>query len=88
MLVLNGNGVSGAADQATGVIRSLEYLIAGTANAPRSDFARSLIMYRPGFRGEAIRLGHDVRVKHVVPLDGMQTADLQGAHVALILGRN
>ena len=68
-------------------MQSLHYLIAGTANAPRTDFARSLVMYRPGYKGEAMRLAKDVRVRRVVPLDGMRAAALQGAHIALILGR-
>lgn len=87
VIVLNGNGIQGAADEAAGVVQSLHYLIAGTANAPRTDFARSLVMYRPGYKGEAMRLAKDVRLKRVVPLDGMRAAELQGAHVALILGR-
>ncbi|HLM33214.1 MAG TPA: LytR C-terminal domain-containing protein [Gaiellaceae bacterium] len=87
VLVLNGNGTPGAADQAAGVVQSLRYLIAGTGNAPRTDFARSLVMYRPGYKGEAMRLAKDVRLRRVVPLDGMRAAELQGAHVALILGR-
>jgi len=45
------------------------------------------VMYRPGYKGEAMRLAKDVRVRRVVPLDGMRTAELQGAHIALILGR-
>lgn len=88
VVILNGNGVSGAADEASGIARSLTYLIAGTANAPRSDFRRSLVMYRPGFRGEAERLAKDLRVKRVAPLDGMRASDLLGAQVALILGRH
>ena len=87
IIVLNGNGIPGAADGAAGVVQSLHYLIAGTANAPRTDFARSLVMYRPGYKGEAMRLAKDVRVRRVVPLDGMRAAALQGAHIALILGR-
>lgn len=87
IIVLNGNGIPGAADEAAGVVQSLHYLIAGTANAPRTDFARSLVMYRPGYKGEAMRLAKDVRVRRVVPLDGMRAAALQGAHIALILGR-
>lgn len=87
VIVLNGNGIQGAADEAAGVVQSLHYLIAGTANAPRTDFPRSFVMYRPGYKGEALRLAKDVRLKRVVPLDGMRAAELQGAHVALILGR-
>jgi hypothetical protein len=88
VIILNGNGIQGAADEAAGVVQSLRYLIAGTGNAPRTDFARSLVMYRPGYKGEAMRLAEDVRVRRVVPLDGMRAAELQGAHVALILGRS
>lgn len=87
VIVLNGNGRTGAATEAAAVVHALNYVIAGTADAPRMDFRRSIIMYRPGFRGEAERLAKDVRVKRVVPLDGMKIRDLQGAHLALILGR-
>ena len=87
VLVLNGNGLQGAAASAAGRVRVKGYLIAGTANASRSDFRRSLVMYRPGYRGEAERLASDVGVKRVGPLDGVRAAELQGAHVALVVGR-
>jgi hypothetical protein len=45
-------------------------------------------MYRPAFEGEARRLAKDLRIKRVAPLDGMRASDLQGAHLALILGGN
>jgi hypothetical protein len=86
VLVLNGNGRDGAATQAGGVLRALGYLLAGTANAPRLDFRRSLVMFRQGFKGEAYRLAKDVRVKQVSPLDGMKAGDLAGAHVVLVVG--
>jgi hypothetical protein len=86
VMVLNGNGIQGAAAQATEEIRRFEYLITGTGNAPRTDFARSLVMYRPGFRGEATRLAKDLGIARVAPLDGMRPADLQGAQVALVVG--
>ena len=86
IIVLNGNGVSGAAAVVADRLRHFHYLVAATENAPRSDFGRSLVMYRPGFDGEAIRLGHDLHVRRVVPLDGMTRRDLQGAHLAIIIG--
>jgi len=88
VLVLNGNGLQGAAAEAAGRVRVNGYLIAGTANATRSDFSRSLVMYRPGYRGEAERLAKDLGVKRVGPLDGLRAAALQGAHVAFIVGRS
>jgi hypothetical protein len=88
VMVLNGNGRTGAASEAASVVQALHYLIAGTADAPRTDFSRSLIMFRPGFRGEAERLADDVRIKRVTPLDGLKSNDLGGAHVVLIVGQS
>jgi hypothetical protein len=67
-------------------LRHFHYIVAATGNAPRSNFGRSVVMYRSGYKGEAIRLAHDLRVRRVVPLDGMKPGDLQGAHIALIIG--
>lgn len=87
VIVLNGNGSQGAASEKADLVRTKGYLIAGTANAPRSDFARSVVMFRPGHRAEGVRLARDFAVKRVAPLDGIRPAELQGAHVALIVGR-
>lgn len=86
VMVLNGNGIAGAASVAAERVQRRGYIIAGTTNAPRTDFKRSLVMYRPGREGEAQRLARDLKVKRVAPLDGIRIADLQGAHVALIIG--
>ena len=86
VLVLNGNGRSGAALEASTQVRRRDYLISGTGNAERTDYPRSLVMFRPGFEEEANRLAKDVDVRRVVPLDGMRPGELQGAHVALIIG--
>ena len=86
VLVLNGNGISGEAAVAAERIRGKHYLIAGTGNAPRTDFRRSVVMYRPGFEGEAKRLAHQIGVRRVTPLDGIRARELSGAHVALIIG--
>ena len=86
VVVLNGNGLPGAAAVSAGRLRHFHYIIAATGNAPRTDFRRSLVMYRKGYEGAAIRLAHDLHIRRVTPLDGMKLRDLQGAHLALIIG--
>lgn len=86
VMVLNGNGASGAAATAAQRVRARGYRIGDVGNAPRADYARSIVMFRPGFRGEAGRLARDLRVGIVAPLDGMSRGELRGAHLALILG--
>jgi LytR cell envelope-related transcriptional attenuator len=86
VIVLNGNGIAGAASVAAERVQRRGYIIAGTSNAPRTNFRRSLVMYRPGREAEAERLARDLKVKRVAPLDGIRMTDLQGAHVALIIG--
>jgi hypothetical protein len=86
VLVLNGNGRQGAASVAASRVQQRGYRIGGVANAPRSDYARSIVMYRPGFIGEGRRLGRDLGVRQVTPLDGMRVRQLQGAHLVFILG--
>jgi hypothetical protein len=86
VIVLNGNGSQGAASEKADLVRTKGYMIAGTANAPRTDFERSVVMYRPGHKAEAARLAKDFGFARVSPLDGLRPADLQGAHVALIVG--
>ena len=86
MIVLNGNGVSGAALEAADKVQRHDYLVSATGNASHTDYPRSLVMFRPGFEQEAQRLAKDVDVRRVVPLDGMRPGELNGAHVALIIG--
>ena len=86
VLVLNGNGVGGAASATAEQIRRRNYLIAGTGNADRTDYPRSFVMYRSKFKREAQRLARDLGVRRVAPLDGMRVRELQGAHVALVIG--
>ncbi len=86
VLVLNGNGRTGAAAAAAARVRSRGYRIGKVGNAPRSDFSRSIVMYSPGFVGEGHRLGRDLGVKLVGPLDGLRARDLGSAHLVFILG--
>jgi hypothetical protein len=86
VLVLNGNGRQGAAGAAADRLRRRGYRISAVTNAQRMDYARSLVMYRRGFDGEGVRLGRDLGISLVGPLDGMRPAQLHGAHVVLIVG--
>lgn len=86
VLVLNGNGVAGAANAAGARVHDRGYIVAGTGNAPRTDYPRTIVMYRPGREGEGRRLARDLRVRVVGPLDGLKPSELMGAHVVLVLG--
>ena len=86
VMVLNGNGLAGAAQAAADKVGSKGYLVGTVGNAPQPS-RRTLIMYRPGYAPEAARLGRDLRVRLVRPLDGLRPSQLMGSHVVLILGR-
>jgi hypothetical protein len=86
VVVLNGNGRQGAAAVAAARVSRKGYRIGLVANAPSHTYVTSLVMYRRGFEGEAQRLGRDLGVKVISPLDGVRPAQLRGAHAVLILG--
>ncbi len=86
IMVLNGNGRAGAASAEAAKVRRHGYMLGTTSNAPRSDYATTVVMYRPGLRAEGLRLARDLHVKVVGPLDGLSVRDLFGAHAAVIVG--
>jgi hypothetical protein len=88
VLVLNGNGITGAASATSLRVKALHYPVAGIGDASRRDFPRTIVMYRPGYQGEAERLARDLDLgaNRAVPLDGMRPADLGRARLVLILG--
>jgi hypothetical protein len=85
VLVLNGNGRTGAAAAAASRVQRRGYKVGTVTNAPR-QVPRSIVMYRPGFAGEGRRLGRDLGVRLVTPLDGMRGGQLGRAHVVFIVG--
>ena len=87
VLVLNGNGVSGAASTQAVRLRSDGYRIAGATNAQRHDYASSLVMYVPGWAREARRLARETGIRYVAPADGLRRAQLRGSTVILLLGK-
>jgi hypothetical protein len=86
VLVLNGNGRTGAAGVAAARVSHLGYRVRGVGNATRSDYTSTVVMYSPRHRREAVRLARDLHLRNVGPLDGMDTSQLLGAEVALIIG--
>lgn len=85
VMVLNGNGRTGAAAAAASRVQARGYRIGTVTNAPRM-VPKSIVMYRPGFAGEGKRLGKDLGVGLVTPLDGMRAGALGRAHVVFVLG--
>jgi hypothetical protein len=86
ILVLNGNGRTGAAAEGATRVKGAGYVVGGVGDAPRTDYTRTLVMFRKGYGPEAARLAKDLRLKLVGPLDGMKAAQLHGAHLVLVIG--
>ena len=84
-MVLNGNGQAGAAHAAADRVQARGYMLGNVGNAPGIT-PHSVVMYRPGYEAEGRRLGRDLHVRIVRPLDGMRPVQLLGAHLVLIIG--
>lgn len=87
VLVLNGNGVGGAAAAEAARLQSEGYRIGGATNAQRHDYANSMVMFVPGWEKEARRLARDTGIRMVATLDGLRPAQLRGSKVVLLLGK-
>jgi hypothetical protein len=86
VLVLNGNGQTGAAATEADAIKARGYRISGVGNAPQPTSGPSLVMYRPGYAAEAKRLARDAGIGIVTALDGLKPGTLQRAQVVLVTG--
>jgi hypothetical protein len=67
-------------------LQGLGYRVGGAENAERHNYARSMVMYVPGWVKEARRFGHDTGVRLIAPVDGLTPAKLRGSKIVLILG--
>jgi hypothetical protein len=85
VLVLNGNGITGAAAAEASRVRARGYKLSGTGNAAQT-YGQSVVLYRPGHRPEARRLARDEGISLVGPLDGITPRQMHGAHVVIVLG--
>jgi hypothetical protein len=86
IMVFNGNGREGAAGTEASRLTRLGYKVAGATNASHQDYATSVVMYRPGFRAEGLRLAKDLGVRVVGPLDGITASSLDGSQLAVVVG--
>jgi hypothetical protein len=86
IMVLNGNGRSGAAAAGAQRVRRLGYKLAVVGNAQRVDYPMSLVMYRPGLRAEALKFAKRMHVSTVGPLDGITLRKLGRAKLVYIVG--
>jgi hypothetical protein len=85
VLVLNANGITGAAATEASRARARGYKVSGTGNAALT-LGQSVVLYRPGHRPEAKRLARDEGIPIVGPLDGITPRQLHGAQVVIVLG--
>lgn len=86
VLVLNANGVQGAAHVEAARLQSLGYAIGGAANAPSHRYSQSMVMFVPGYLKEARRLARETRIKLVAPVDGLTPSTLSGSRLVVLLG--
>ena len=87
VLVLNGNGISGAAGTEASKLLADGYGRATAADAPQA-YASSLALFRPGWEQEAKRLARDAGIRAVAPLDGRLDSSGARYRLVLILGGN
>jgi hypothetical protein len=85
VLILNANGITGAAATEASRARARGYKISATGNTALTQ-GRSVVLYRPGHRPEAKRLAVDEGIPLVGPLDGITPRQLHGAQVVIVLG--
>jgi hypothetical protein len=86
VLVLNGNGVDGAAGAEASRLLARGYRRAIPADAPNESYARSIVLFEPGYLPEARRLARDAGIHAVAPLDGRTRSPLRGSQLVVILG--
>jgi hypothetical protein len=86
VLVMNGNGITHAAADEAARLLGRGYRAATATDAPSHSYARSLVLFAPGYEREGKRLARDAGVVVVGPVDGMTPAQLKGSQLVVILG--
>ena len=88
VLVLNGNGISGVAGTTATAILARRYRHAIPSDAPQLDYARSVVLFKPGWQREAGRLAKDAGIRAVATLDGRLAPAYAHVPLIVILGAN
>jgi transcriptional regulator with XRE-family HTH domain len=88
VLVLNGNGVAGAAGREGGLVRLAGYPVTRVTNALRQDYPASFVMYRAGLRAEALKLARALGVKSISLAVGLKPSELGRAKLVVVTGRS
>jgi hypothetical protein len=86
VLVLNGNGLNGAAGTEATQLVARGYAHAVPTDAQSHAYARSVVLFRRGWQGEAERLARDSGIAAVAPLDGRVAAMYARDQLIVILG--
>ena len=86
VLVLNANGVQGAAHTEAARLQGLGYTIGAAQNAPSHHYAQSMVMFVPGYQKEARRLAHETGIRLVAPVDGLSRSALSASRLVVLLG--
>lgn len=87
VLVLNGNGRSGVAGTLADRLLARGYRETYAADAQVKSYARSVILFRRGWGGEAERLAKDAKIRAVAPLDGRLPAGSSRYPLVAVLGK-
>ena len=87
VLVLNGNGIAGAASDLSTRLYTHGYRSAFAMDAQVTTYARSVVLYRRGWAAEAERLAKDARIRAVAPLDGRLPAGNSRYPLVAIVGK-
>jgi hypothetical protein len=85
--VLNGTAEPGLANRTGDEIEDDGFQLGAVTNS-NSSFARSVVMYREGFRPEARRVGRDLRIRQLQTMAEDIAALAAGAHVAVVVGQD
>jgi hypothetical protein len=59
--------------------------VQGAANAPAHHYARSMVMFVPGYLKEARRLAHETGIRLVAPVDGLSSSALSASRLVVLL---